>query len=82
MEEQLVHTYKREGWTAEVYSLSMPGEFQVVYRDSGGSEVERVTVTGVSTYHQREDEILGRLKHLRTGGGAADGPDLQDAGEY
>lgn len=81
MEEQLVHTYTREGWTAEVYSLSMPGEFQVVYRDAGGREAERVTITGVSTYHQREEEILGHLEDLQTGA-PTDRTKLQDAGEY
>jgi hypothetical protein len=79
MEEQLVHTYTSEGWTAEVYSLSMPGEFQVVYRDGGGREVERVTITGVSTYHQREEEILGQLEKLQTGI-PADKSKLQDPG--
>lgn len=81
MEEQLVHTYTREGWTAEVYSLSMAGEFQVVYRDGGGREVQRVTITGVSTYHQREEEILCQLEDLQTGV-PADNSKLQDSGEY
>jgi uncharacterized protein (DUF2249 family) len=81
MEEQLVHTYTRKGWTAEVYSLSMPGEFQVVYRDNGGREVERVTITGVSTYHQREEEILDHLGQLQTGA-PTDKTKFQDPGEY
>jgi hypothetical protein len=82
MEEQLVDTFTDDGWTAEIYSLSMPGEFEVVYRNENGGEVERVTVTGVSTYHQREDEIRTRLEQLRKGQGSAGKPNLEDAGEY
>jgi hypothetical protein len=82
MDEQLVHTYTRGDWTAEIYSSSMPGEFQVVYRNSRGDEVERINVTGVSSYHQREKEILARVDQLRKGGGSGEKPDLGDAGEY
>jgi hypothetical protein len=82
MEEQLVRTLTRGDWTAEIYSMSMPGEFEVVYRNSVGDEVERVTVTGVSSYHQREAEIIERLEQLRKGDLSAAKPDLEDAGEY
>ncbi len=82
MDEQLVDTFKRGDWSAEIYSMSLPGEFEVVYRNSQGDEVERMTVTGVSSYHQRENEILARLEHLRKGGGSGEKPDLGDAGEY
>jgi hypothetical protein len=43
MDEQLVRTLTRGDWTAEIYSLSLPGEFDVVYRNIQGNEVERVT---------------------------------------
>jgi hypothetical protein len=82
MDEQLVRTLTRGDWTAEIYSMSMPSEFEVVYRNSEGDEVERVTVTGVSSYHQREAEIIARLEQLRKGERSAGKPDLGDAGEY
>ena len=75
-------TLTRSGWTADIYSMSMPGEFEVVYRNGQREEVERATVTGVSSYHQREEEILTRLEQLRTGDRSAPKPDLEDAGEY
>jgi hypothetical protein len=65
MDEQLVDTLTRGDWSAEIYSMSMPGEFQVVYRNGQGDEIERMTVTGVSTYHQREDEISHGLSSCR-----------------
>lgn len=82
MDEQLVDTLTRGDWSAEIYSMSLPGEFEVVYRNSRGEEVERVTVTGVSSYRQREREIVARLEQLRKGGGSGEKPDLGDAGEY
>ena len=82
MDEQLVDTLTRGDWSAEIYSVSLPGEFEVVYRNGQGDEVERVTVTGVSSYHQREREIVARLEQLRKGGGSGEKPDLGDAGEY
>jgi hypothetical protein len=82
MDEQLVRTLTRGDWTAEIYSLSMPGEFDVVYRNNQGNEVERVTVTGISSYHQREAEIITHLEQLQKGNLSAAKPDLEDAGEY
>jgi hypothetical protein len=82
MDEQLVDTLTRGDWSAEIYSVSLPGEFEVVYRNGQGDEIERVTVTGVSSYHQREREIVARLEQLRKGGGSGEKPDLGDAGEY
>jgi hypothetical protein len=82
MDEQLVRTITRGDWTAEIYSLSMPGEFEVMYRNSQGNEIERVTLTGVSSYHQREAEIITHLEQLEKGDLSAAKPDLEDAGEY
>ena len=82
MDEQLVHTLTRGDWSVAIYSMSMPGEFEVVYRNGQGDEVERATVTGVSSYHQREAEIIKRLEQLRKGDFSAAKPDLDDAGEY
>lgn len=82
MDEQLVDTLRRSDWSVEIYSMSMPGEFHVVYRNALGEEVERATLTGVSSYHQREQEILKRLEQLRKGNARAAKPELDDAGEY
>jgi len=82
MDEQLVRTLTRGDWTAEIYSLSLPGEFDIVYRNNQGNEVERVTVTGISSYHQREAEIITHLEQLQKGDPSEARPDLEDAGEY
>jgi hypothetical protein len=82
MDEQLVATLTRGNWTAEIYSLSMPGEFEVVYRNNLGQEIDRARLTGISTYREREAEIAKRLEQLRTGDRTAEKPDLEDAGEY
>ena len=69
-------------YTADIYSLETPGEFKVVYRDATGKSLEEAPLTGVSTYRQREGEILDRLKQLHSGVPPEKLPDLGDAGEY
>lgn len=82
MDEQLVGTLTYHDYKADVYSSSVPGEFRIVYRDPGGKELEQAPLTGISTYHQRENEILQRLHKLSEGAPPRRTPDLGDAGEY
>src|SRR5579875_21094 len=54
MDAQLVETLNDGDVKADIYSLSMPGEFCVVYRDAHGRVLEERPLTGISTYKQRE----------------------------
>jgi hypothetical protein len=81
MDAQLVETFSDGDVKAEVYSLSLPGEFQVVYRDAGGQVLEETTLAGISTYKQREPEIRTRLSELAHDRPRAGTPDAKAAGE-
>jgi hypothetical protein len=82
MNGEVVATLQFESWKASVYSHAMPGEFSVVYFNSDGNPVERDQLTGISTYHQREPEIMARLQELAHGAEPRKVPDLGDSGEY
>lgn len=82
MDEQLVGTLNYDDYKADVYSSNVPGEFKIVYRDAAGRELEHSPMTGISTYHQREHEILEHLQALSHGLPAGNPPDLDDSGEY
>jgi hypothetical protein len=82
MDEQPVGTLTFSGYTAHVYSTNTPGEFRVIYQDPAGKTLEEAPLTGISTYHQRESEILDRLRQFRDGARPSRTPDLCDAGEY
>ena len=82
MEGELVATLNYGDFKADVYSLTVPGEFKVIYRDGSGNAVEEVPLTGISTYKQREPEIMSRLKELSEGAKPRTNPYLGDSGEY
>ena len=82
MDATLVGTLTFSDFKADVYSMSLPGEFKVVYQDSAGTVLEEAPVTGISTYKQREPEILARLQELKEGNPAQSTPDQGDPGEY
>ena len=82
MDEQPVGTFEYSGLKAEVYSSDLPGEFKIVFRDSAGKTLEETPLTGVSTYRQRESEIMERLRQLSEGKSTAPEPDLASSGEY
>jgi len=82
MDRELVRTLAHGNFKAEVYSLSVPGEFNVVYSDADGKTLEEVPLTGISTYHQREPEIKERLAQLASGAKPIQNPNRGDAGEY
>lgn len=66
---------------AEIYEAALPGQFSVRYYNSSGAQVAEEELTGISTYKQREDEILDRLKKVCEGEQSAPGA-LSDPGEY
>jgi hypothetical protein len=82
MEDQPVGTLTYSDLKADVYSTSLPGEFKVIYRDSTGSILAEEPLSGVSTYRQREPEILDRLHQLSERGTLAPNSALADSGEY
>ena len=82
MDEQLIGTLTYSGYKAEIYSTNLPGEFKVSYQDPGGKQLEEAPLTGISSYKQRETEIMERLKQLAGGAATNPRPDLGDAGEY
>jgi hypothetical protein len=82
MEEQPVGTLTYSDLKADIYSTSLPGEFKVIYRDAIGSMLAEESLSGVSTYRQREPEILDRLQQLSEHGKLAPTSELADSGEY
>ncbi len=82
MDEQLVGTLKHGEYKADIFSTSMPGEFKVLYQDPSGKTLVEAPLTGISSYRQRESEILDRLKRLSEGVKPPDTPDQGDSGEY
>ncbi len=82
MDEQLVGSLKYGEYKADIFSTSMPGEFKVIYHDPRGNPVVEAPLTGISSYKQREREILDNLKRLSDGAKPPQTPDQGDAGEY
>jgi hypothetical protein len=82
MDTQLVGTLSYGDFKADIYSTSAPGEFKIIYHDASGNPIEEAPLTGISTYKQREAEILDRLRQFSEGAQPAKTPYLGDAGEY
>ena len=82
MDEPLVGELHYNNFKAEIYSSSIPGEFKVRYLDASGSQIEEAPLTGISTYKQREGEIVDRLRQFSEGARPAETPYQGDAGEY
>lgn len=82
MDEQWVGTLTDGEYKAEVFSTAMPGEFKVYYQDPSGKSIEEAPLTGISSYKQRETEIVNRLHQLAHGDSPSKTPDQGDPGEY
>ena len=82
MDEQLVGTLTHGAFKADVYSTERPGEFRIRYHGRDGQAIEDVPLTGVSSYKQREDDIIAHLRDLEQLGTNAPKANLADAGEY
>lgn len=67
---------------AEIFSGELPGEFTIRFLDGAGSVLEETKMSGVSTYRQRESEILERLQTFALGEEPAEPADLSASGEY
>jgi hypothetical protein len=81
-ETQLVGTLTDAGYKAEIFSTNMPGEFKVIYQNPHGEHLEEAPLTGISSYKQRQNEILEHLHKLAHGEALPQVPDLGDSGEY
>lgn len=82
MDEHPVGELQYRDYKAEVYSTDSPGEFKVAYLDPAGKQLEEAPLTGISTYKQRESEILDRLRQFAEGAKPSATPYQGDAGEY
>ena len=82
MDAQLVGTLSYQDLKADIYSTSAPGEYKIVYLDAGGKQIEEAPLTGISSYKQREAEIVDRLRQFAEGAQPAATPYQGDAGEY
>lgn len=82
MDAQLVGTLSYQDYKADIYSTSVPGEFKVVYLNDAGKPLEEAPLTGISSYKQRETEIVDRLRQLSEGAQPAETPYQGDSGEY
>lgn len=76
-----IGTVTAGSWKAEVYENSLPGDFTVRYLDPSGHIALEEPLSGVSSYHQRQGEIVDRLKKLQEGL-TGDDANLADSGEY
>lgn len=66
---------------AEIYEEALPGQFSIRYYDPEGVILAEEPLTGVSSYRQREQEILTRMQEL-CDGGRPKPAELSDPGEY
>lgn len=74
-------TLEHGNCSAEIYENALPGSFLVRYTDKAGTVLGEEPLTGVSTYRQREKEILARLDELCSGQ-EPQTAQLADSGEY
>jgi hypothetical protein len=66
---------------AEIYETALPGQFTIRYVGASGQVLSEEQLSGVSSYRQREREILGRLGEL-CAGRHVKSAELSDSGEY
>jgi hypothetical protein len=66
---------------AEIFETALPGQFSIRYYGADGAVLAEEPLTGVSTYRQREQEIIARLEQLCSGGPVKPA-EFADSGEY
>ena len=81
-ENEPIATLTSGAYKAEVYTCALPSEFIIRFVDGSGTVLEQIDMTGVSTYRQRESEIMDRLRILESGAKPPEPTDLAAAGEY
>ncbi len=77
----LLTTLTQGDFKVEIFSSDLPGEFTLRFLDGAGQLLEESKLSGVSSYRQREPEIMQRLQAF-AGGVEPPPSDLASAGEY
>jgi hypothetical protein len=77
----ILATLEHGSCKAEIYETKLPGQFSVHYCDLTGATLAEEPLTGVSSYRQREQEIIARMEILCAGGKVKLGQ-MADVGEY
>ena len=81
MDEQPIRTLTFASYKADVYSTNYPGEFRIIYVDGLGNALEEMSLTGISTYRQRESEIVSRLRQLHESAESSGSRESEEAEE-
>ena len=79
--DQLIATIEQGKCKVEIYDCGMPGQFTVRYFGQNGELLTEEPLSGVSSYHQREQEIRDRLSQICKGEEVEPG-ELSEFGEY
>jgi hypothetical protein len=79
--DQLLTALENGKCKAEIYETALPGQFTIRYVDEAGALMWEEQLSGVSSYRQRETEILKRLNELCAGRKVKSAA-LADSGEY
>ena len=80
-DEKHIATLENGDCKADIFTTAMPGQFNIRYCRQDGTVLGEETLSGLSTYRQREDEIQQRLQEICEQG-RLEGAPLADAGEY
>jgi hypothetical protein len=79
--DEPIGTLEEGNCKAEIFSTDLPGQFTIRYRREDGSIVGEQSLSGLSSYRQREDEIRKQLNNVCMGKPIDDAA-LSDSGEY
>jgi len=79
--DQLLTALENGKCKAEIYETALPGQFTIRYLDEVGGVLFEEQLSGISSYRQRESEILRRLNEL-CAGRKVKSATLADSGEY
>jgi hypothetical protein len=77
----LLTTLEHGKCKAEIYESELPGQFSIHYTNDKGDVLADEPLTGVSSYRQREGEIVARMEQLCKGM-EVEPAALADSGEY
>ena len=80
-DDKLIATLENGDCKADIFSTALPGQFTIRYCRQDGTVLGEESLSGLSTYRQRENEIQQRLQEI-CAQGHLEGSPLADAGEY
>ena len=79
--DTLLTTLEHGKCKAEIYETALPGQFSIHYTNQQGDVLAEEALTGVSSYRQREQEIIARMEEFCKGM-EPQSDALADPGEY